>query len=309
MDSPAVRLDERVAIVTGAGSGLGRAHALALAEHGAKIIVNDLGAEVDGSGADPQSAEVVAQEIRDLGGEAVSETSSVATQEGGQAIVRRALDEYGRVDILVNNAGNIQIASFAKHDVSRVNEILDVHLGGAIYVTQPAYRAMIEAGYGRIIFTVSGVALFGNMGASIYGAAKGGVIGLMNVLKLEAARHGVLVNAIAPGAQTRMAANVDLPEYLDVSETTLRPETVSPVVAYFASEECGLTGEIWSVAAGTVARVLVGRTRGFFKHPDRDGELTVDEIASNLSQIRESEFIPVDSWPAEWAAVMEHFRD
>jgi NAD(P)-dependent dehydrogenase (short-subunit alcohol dehydrogenase family) len=304
-----ISLEGRVAIVTGAGAGLGRSHALALAARGAKVVVNDVGAAIDGSGEDRRSADAVVDEIRAAGGTAVAEYSSVADPAGGERIVERALDAFGRVDALVNNAGNIQIASFAKLDTARVGEILDVHLGAAFFVTQPAYRAMIAQGGGRIVFTVSGVAAFGNAGASVYGAAKGGVLGLMSVLKLEAARHGVLVNAVAPMAQTRMAANVELPEYAQVTERSISPDLISPVVVYFASGECDLTGEVWSVASGSVARLFVARAPGFFKHPERDGMLTPEDVLANVERIRDpSGFTVPPTWNDEWKEILEHFR-
>jgi NAD(P)-dependent dehydrogenase (short-subunit alcohol dehydrogenase family) len=305
-----ITLEGRTAIVTGAGSGLGRSHAKALARRGAKVLVNDLGADVDGSGKDSGPADAVADEIREVGGTAVADHTSVATPEGGAAIVEHAIDEFGGLDILVNNAGNITISSFARVDVSTIDQILDVHLGGAFYVTQPAYRAMLPQKRGRIIFTVGGVATFGNLGAGTYAAAKGGIIGLLNTLKLEAARHGdILVNAIAPMAQTRMATDVALSEYVELTERSVSPDLVSPVVEYFASDECTLSGELWSVGAGSVARQYVSRTRGYFKHPERDGELTAEDVAGNVEVIRDPEGATVPaSWPAEWQLIVDLFR-
>ncbi len=304
-----IDLSGRVAIVTGAGAGLGRSHAIALAGRGATVVVNDLGAAVDGSGSDLTAAVATAEEIVSLGGIAVAEGSSVATPEGGKAIVQRALDEFGQVDILVNNAGNIALSSFAKLDVGSIDRILDVHLGGAFYVTQPAYRAMLPRKSGSIIFTVSGVASFGNLGASTYGAGKGGVLGLLSVLKLEAARHGIRVNAVAPMAQTRLAADVELDEYTRISERAVSPDLVAPVVVYFASDECQLTGEVWSVGSGTVARLFAARANGYFKHPDDEGDLTAEDVAAHLDEIRNLEgFVIPESWPAEWEMVLDHFR-
>lgn len=297
-------LSGRVAVVTGAGGGLGRSYALALAERGARVVVNDLGAEVAGAGADASRAETVAREIADLGGVAIAEHSSVATPEGGEAIVGRALDEWGQIDILVNNAGNLALASFAKLDVREIGRILEVHLGGAFYVTQPAYRAMLPRKRGKIIFTASGVASFGNLGASTYGAAKGGVLGLISVLKLEAARHGIQVNAVAPMAQTRMAADVSL--YDHVTERAVSPELVAPVVVYLASDACELTGEVWSVGSGSVNRLFTGRTAGYFKHPDHEGVLTAEDVAEHVDAIRDPEgFTTPPSWPAELEMVVE----
>jgi NAD(P)-dependent dehydrogenase (short-subunit alcohol dehydrogenase family) len=303
-----ITLDDRVAIVTGAGSGLGRSYAKALAARGANVLVNDLGAEVDGSGDNTGPADGVVAEIEGSGGTAVADHTSVATPEGGKAIVAHAIEAFGDLDILVNNAGNITLASFAKVDVGSLDRILDVHLGGAFYVTQPAYRAMLPKKRGRIIFTVSGVATFGNLGASTYAAAKGGIVGLLNVLKLEAARHGdILVNAVAPMAQTRMTAS--LSEYVEVSEGSVSSDLVAPVVEYFASDECTLNGELWSVGSGSVARLLVARTPGYFQHPERDGELTAEDVAGNLETIRDPEgFTEPPTWPEEWHEIVELFR-
>lgn len=304
-----IDLTDRVAIVTGAGAGLGRSYALALAERGAKVVVNDLGAQVDGTGTDAGPATAVADEIGARGGTAVAQHSSVATPEGGEAIVQRALDEFGQVDILVNNAGNIELSSMAKLDVRSMGKILDVHLGGAFYVTQPAYRAMLPRKRGSIIFTTSGLATFGNLGASVYGAAKGGIIGLLQVLKLEAARHGIRVNAVAPMAQTRLAADVELEQYQGLTERSVSPELVAPAVVYLASDECELTGEIWSVGSGSVSRLFVGRTEGYFKHPEAEGPVTVEEIADHVEQIQATDgFTIPPTWPEEWNMVLERLR-
>jgi NAD(P)-dependent dehydrogenase (short-subunit alcohol dehydrogenase family) len=304
-----IDLTDRVAIVTGAGSGLGRSYALALAERGAKVVVNDVGAQVDGTGSDSGPATAVADEITDFGGTAVPEHSSVATPEGGKAIVQRALDAFGQVDILVNNAGNIELSSMAKLDVGAMGKVLDVHLGGAFYVTQPAYRAMLPRRRGSIIFTTSGVATFGNLGASAYGAAKGGVIGLLHVLKLEAARHGIRVNAVAPMAQTRLAADVDLEQYKGLTERSVSPDLVAPAVVYLASDACELTGEVWSVGSGNVARLFVGRTAGYFKHPESEGQMTPEEIAEHVDEIQDVDGFSIPpSWPEEWTMVLERLR-
>jgi NAD(P)-dependent dehydrogenase (short-subunit alcohol dehydrogenase family) len=304
-----ISVKDRVAIVTGAGGGLGRSYAKALAARGASVVVNDLGSGVDGSGTSREPADRVVREITADRGVATADYSSVATPAGGQAIVNRAIEKFGRVDILVNNAGNIQLSSFAKLDVERIGDVLDVHLGGAFYVTQAAYRAMIPQRRGRIIFTISGVATFGNLGASVYGAAKGGILGLLNVLKLEGARHGIRVNAIAPMAQTRMTADVKLSEYGELSEDDVGAHLVAPAVVYFASDECELNGDVWSVGSGSVARLFSGRTTGYFKHPGADGALTAEDVAANLPTIRDSaSFAEPESWPAEWALILKRFR-
>lgn len=296
----------QVAIVTGAGSGLGRAYARLLAARGARVVVNDIGQVRQADGTAISSAELTAREIRDQGGEAVADTSSVATREGGQAIANLAMTKYGQIDILVNNAGNIALTSFNKLDLTDAQAIFDVHVWGAFYVTQPCYRQMVKQQYGRIIFTTSGVALFGNGGIAPYAAGKGGVFGLLQVLKLEGARHGIKVNAVAPMASTQLTEDVEMPQYHEVSDAMVVPELVAPVVGYFASRECAHTGETWSAGSGSVARIFVGRSPGYFKHPIRQGSLTVEDVAGNIARIRtEENYTTPESWPAEWALLVD----
>src|SRR5215204_3401348 len=200
--------DGKVAIITGAGGGLGRQHALLLASRGALVVVNDLGGAVDGTGCDKGAAERVVDEIRSDGGEAVADTSSVATPEGGAAVVQTALDAFGRVDIVVNNAGILRDKSFHNMDPELMNPVFDVHLKGAFHVTQPAWVVMRAKGYGRIISTSSAAGIFGNFGQTNYGAAKMGLIGLTRVLAVEGARYGIQANVIAPLARTRMTEDI-----------------------------------------------------------------------------------------------------
>ncbi len=275
---------DRVAIVTGAGGGLGRAHALLLAQRGAAVVVNDLGGSVHGEGAGTFPADHVVAEIEEAGGVAVAEYSSVATPEGGEAIVQKALDEFGRVDILVNNAGILRDRSFANMEWEDVRAVLGVHLEGAFAVTRPAFRWMKEHGYGRIVLTSSSSGLFGNFGQANYGAAKAGLVGFMNVLKLEGAKYGIKVNTIAPVARTRMTE-----ELLGEMAEKLDPAAVAPVVAYFCSEACEFSGEVWSVGGGSVSRIFIGLCDGYFKHPDRDGALTIEDVAAHLEEIREED--------------------
>ncbi len=276
-----IDFQDRVAVVTGAGGGLGRAHALLLASRGAAVVVNDLGGSVHGEGASSSAADDVVAEIREAGGEAVAEYSSVATPEGGAAIVAKAVDEYGRIDIVVNNAGILRDRSFANLEWSELYAVLDVHLRGAFYVTQPAFRHMKEAGYGRIVVTSSASGLFGNFGQANYGAAKAGLVGLMNVLKLEGAKYNIKVNAIAPIAHTRMTE-----ELLGEMADRFDPGSVAPAVAYLCSEECECTGDVWSVGGGSVSRIFIGLCDGYFQHPDREGPLTIEDIVENLNLIR-----------------------
>ena len=200
--------DGKVAIITGAGGGLGRSHALELARRGALVVVNDLGGSVDGTGSGTTAAQAVVDEITAAGGEAVANYDSVATPEGGQAIVQTALDALGRVDIIINNAGILRDASFKNMDADKVDPVLDVHLRGAFNVTQPAWEHMRDQGYGRIVNTRSGAGIFGNFGQTNYGAAKMGLVGLTRVLAVEGAKYNIKANAIAPVAKTRMTEDI-----------------------------------------------------------------------------------------------------
>ncbi len=274
---PELRFDGRVAIVTGAGGGLGRSHALALAERGAMVLVNDLGGAVDGSGGSSSAAERVVDEITAFGGQAAANHDSVATAEGGEAIVQAALTAFGRVDIVVNNAGILRDKAFHKMDAAMIDAVIDVHLKGAMFVSQPAYRLMREQGYGRIVNTTSASGLFGNFGQANYGAAKAGLAGLTRVLSIEGAGHGIRVNAIAPIAATRMTD-----ELLGDLSARVSPETVSPLVVYLASKECTVNGHIYSVAGGRVARIFIGETEGVVL---RDN--TPEAVRAHLADIDE----------------------
>ena len=252
-----MRFDGRVCVITGAGGGLGRSHALELARRGGKIVVNDLGGSVDGSGASSSAAQKVVDEITAAGGEAVANYDSVATPEGGRAIIQAAVNAFGRVDVVVNNAGILRDKAFHKMDAAMIDAVIDVHLKGAFYVSQPAFALMREQKYGRIISTTSASGLFGNFGQANYGAAKSGLAGLTRVLAIEGAGHGIKVNAIAPIAATRMTENL-----LGELAARVAPETVSPVVAYLAHQDCAVNGNIYSVAGGRVARIVAVETPG-----------------------------------------------
>ena len=270
-----LRFDGRVAIITGAGGGLGRAHALALAHRGASVLVNDLGGALDGSGSSATAAQRVVEEITAFGGVAAPNHDSVATAEGGAAIVQSALDAFGRVDVLINNAGILRDRAFHKMDASLIDQVLDVHLKGAFYVSQPAFRLMREQGYGRIVNTSSASGLFGNFGQANYGAAKAGLAGLTRVLALEGIEHGIKVNAIAPIALTRMTEGI-----LGDLAPKVSPESVSPLVAYLANEECAVNGNIYSVAGGRIARILVAETYGVVL-----SENTPEAVSAQIYQI------------------------
>lgn len=275
-----IGFDGKVAIITGAGGGLGRCHALELARRGARIVVNDLGGSVSGEGGgDEGPAHQVVKEIEALGGEAVANGDSVATPEGGEAIVQAAVDAFGTVDIVINNAGILRDKSFHNLTPELLNPVIDVHLKGAFYVTRPAWVIMREKGYGRVVSTASAAGILGNFGQANYGAAKMGLVGFTRVLAQEGAKHNIKANAIAPVAKTRMTE-----ELLGPLGDKLEPEKVTPVVTYLVSEECEVSGEVYSVAGGAVSRFFIGRTPGYY-----NADLTVEDVRDNFAQIRAEE--------------------
>ena len=271
--------DGKVAVITGAGGGLGRQHALLLASRGALVVVNDLGGSVEGTGADASAAQKVVDEIRAAGGEAVANHDSVSTPDGGEAIIGTAIDAYGRVDIVINNAGILRDKTFHNMTPDLVDSVIEVHLKGAFNVTRPAWIRMREQGYGRIVSTSSAAGIFGNFGQANYGAAKMGLVGFTRVLAAEGAKYNIKANAIAPLALTRMTESLmgALGEKLD-------PALVTPVVAWLAHEDCDVSGEIYSVGGGRVARVFIGETQGFTKKG-----LTLEDVRDNWSTIRDTD--------------------
>ena len=270
-----IGFDGQVAIVTGSGHGLGRQHALQLAARGARVVVNDLGGTVDGTGADAGPAQQVADEINAAGGEAVANTDSVASQAGGEAIVQTALDAFGRVDIVVNNAGILRDKAFHNLTPDLLDSVLQVHLYGAFWVTLPAWRLMREQNYGRVINTTSAAGLFGNFGQTNYGAAKMGLVGFTKALAQEGRKRNVLANVIAPGARTRMTEDL-----LGPMADSLDPEAVTPVVVYLASGQCDVTGQILSVAGGRVSRVVVAEPLGYYSK-----DLTPEQVRDHWDTI------------------------
>ncbi|MGX6512110.1 SDR family NAD(P)-dependent oxidoreductase [Rhodococcus sp. SJ-2] len=276
------RFDDRVAVVTGAGRGLGRDYALLLASLGAKVVVNDSGAAINGENLDAGPAENVVREIRAAGGEAVACVESVATAEGGRAIIATALDSYGRIDILIHNAGNNRYASLSEMSYEDFDAVLDVHLRGAFHVVRPAFPLMCEAGYGRIVLTSSIGGIYGNANVANYAASKAGMIGLSNVAAIEGANHGVRSNVIVPAALTRLAEGLDTSAY-----PPMGPELAAPVVGWLAHESCSVTGEMFAAIAGRVAKVYIAETPGVYRP-----SWSIDEVADNIDVIRD----PSDPW-------------
>ncbi|HMK65787.1 MAG TPA: SDR family NAD(P)-dependent oxidoreductase, partial [Thermodesulfobacteriota bacterium] len=276
-----IRFDDRVAIVTGAGAGLGRSYALELAQRGAKIIVNDLGGSRDGSGGgSSRAADNVVNEIKALGGQAVADYNSVATPEGGENLVQKAIETFGRVDILINNAGILRDKTLAKTDPESWKAVLDVHLNGAYHVTRPAFVKMREQGYGRIIMTTSAAGLYGNFGQTNYSTAKMALVGFMNTLKLEGEKHNIRVNTVAPIAATRLTEDV-LPSELFEK---LKPEYVTPLVLYLSSEGCKDTGLVFNAGLGFFNRAAVVSGPGLFIG---DGKTvpTVEDIQGHWQEL------------------------
>ena len=273
-----VSFENRTVIVTGAGNGLGKAYALELGSRGAKVVVNDLGGAVDGSGSGNTPADEVVNEIIANGGEAVANYDSVATKEGGASIVQTAIDNFGTVDAVVNNAGILRDKSFAKMEEEDLNAIIDVHLKGTFFVCQPAFIQMKEQGYGRFVNVSSPSGLFGNFGQLNYGAAKMGIVGLTNVLAIEGAKYNIKANVIAPNAATRMTEELfgeDMSKLLTV-------DNITPLVVYLASEQCEVTHEIFSAGGGRFARIGISTDVGYF-----NASAKAEDIFANIGEIRD----------------------
>ena len=270
----------KVAIITGAGAGLGRVHAIEFAKRGAKVVVNDLGGSRDGAGASSSPADKVVEEIKALGGEAVANYDNVATMEGGENITKTAVDAYGKVDILVNNAGILRDKTFLKTEESDWDAVCQVHLKGAYCVTRPAFKVMKENGYGRIILTTSGAGIFGNFGQSNYSAAKSGVVGLANVLKLEGAKNNIKVNVLAPVAATRLTEDILPPPVFE----KMKPEYVTPVVLYLCSEQCEDSGTIINAGLGYFSKSAMMTNNGVILSV-ADGAPQPEEIMSKWDEI------------------------
>ncbi len=273
---PELRFDNRVAVITGAGRGLGREYALLLASRGAKIVVNDPGASLKGDGVDVGPAQEVVNAIKAVGGDAVACTESVATPAGGKAIVQSALDHFGRIDILIHNAGIVRRGSLEELSYEDFELVLDVHLRGGFHVVRPAFPVMAKAGYGRIVMTSSINGIYGNANVVNYSVAKGGLIALSNVTALEGAAKGIKSNAILPAAVTRMSEGVDTSAF-----PPMDPQMVAPAVAYLCHETCAMSGELMISAAGRVARAFPAESRGVYRPT-----WTVEDVANNIDAIR-----------------------
>lgn len=279
-----VNFDGRVAIVTGAGQGIGRMYALELACRGAKVVVNDLGVSRDGVGTDTSAADNVVEEILSTGGQAVANYDSVATMAGGENIVKTAVDTYGTVDILINNAGILRDKSFMKMTEDEWDLVIGVHLKGAFCVTQPAIKKMKANNYGRVVFTASVSGLYGNFGQTNYGAAKMALVGIMNSLKLEVSKYDIKINTIAPTAWSRMTADVFPPEF----EEKMNPQFNEPMVLYLCSQENTVCGHIYAMGAGWYGRTAVVSGDGMCLG-DAKRSITVEEIRDNFNKISDME--------------------
>lgn len=274
----ALRYDGRVAVITGAGRGLGRAYALLLASRGAKVIVNDPGVSRTGEGTDAGPAEDVAREIRAAGGEAFANVDTVSTPEGGQAIIDAAVDHFGTLDILIHNAGISRRVPFRELSGEDFEAVLDVHLRGAFHVTRPAFPLMCDAGYGRIVLAGSIAGLYGERNVAGYCVGKAGLIGLANVLTLEGAGSGVNCNVVIPSAVTRLAEGRDVSGF-----PPMEPELVAPAVAWLCHESCTASGEMLIALAGRVAKSFISETAGVYQP-----EWTIEQVADRMSEIEDT---------------------
>jgi NAD(P)-dependent dehydrogenase (short-subunit alcohol dehydrogenase family) len=280
----------QVAIVTGAGRGLGRLYAIELARRGAAVVVNDLGGSMHGDGADTSIADAVVEEIERAGGVAAASHDSVDSPESGEAIVRTAIDRFGRLDAVVSNAGIFNSVAFEDMSPADWRRMLSVHLDGGFYLSQPAYREMKAAGYGRFVFISSSGGMFGQPMEAHYAAAKAGLVGLANVIAIEGAQHGILANTVLPFGFSRMVTEtVGDPKALEETGflKIIQPELVVPIVAFLASRACEFTHQNYSACAGRFARVFVGLGEGWLAEPDSNP--TADDVAAHLSEVSATE--------------------
>lgn len=274
-----IRFDGKVAVVTGAGGGLGKAYAMLLAARGAKVVVNDLGGTFDGSGSDANPAQQVVDEIISAGGEAVANYDSVAEWESAQKIIKTALDNYGQIDILINNAGILRDKSILKMEIDDYRKIVSVHLDGTFYCTKAAFASMKDKTYGRIVSTASAAGLYGNFGQVNYGAAKMGVVGMMKCVAQEGARYNIKANTIVPTAGTRLTFTVMPEDFIG----KVKPEFVAPIVAWLCSEKCEETAKMFSAGGGYFSRAAIVEGPGVFFDPEK--AITVEMVVEKLDQI------------------------
>lgn len=281
-----IEFTDQVVVVTGAGRGLGRLYALDLARRGAVVVVNDVGGNMHGEGSDTDIADTVVKEILASGGRAIASYDSVATADGGARIVECAVEEFGRIDAVVSNAGIFHTAEFEDLTTAEWERMVNVHLSGAFYLSQPAYRVMKAQGYGRFVFISSSAGLFGQPNSAHYAAAKSGVVGLANVIAIEGAQHGISANCVLPFGYSRMVTETvgdrdqlqgELP-FLDA----IQPELVVPIVVFLASRNCDVTHHSFSACAGRFSRVFVGQTRGWVT---LDSEPSADDIAAHWGEL------------------------
>lgn len=284
----AIDFTDRVAIVTGAGGGLGRAYALALAERGATVVVNDLGGDVHGAGGDASPAQQVVDEVVGAGGKAIVDGSDITDAEAVDGLVRRVMDEYGRIDVLINNAGILRDKSFAKMDPADFAKVLDVHLNGSVNVTRAVWPHMAAAEYGRILMTASSSGLYGNFGQTNYAAAKSGLVGLMNVLAIEGARKNIKVNSIAPTAATRMTDQLLPQPVLDL----LGPDTIAPGALFLISDDAP-TKTILGAGAGVFTVSQMVESRGVFLPEEARSPEVIAERWSDISDLTDAQ--PLES--------------
>jgi len=288
-----VRFDGKVAVVTGAGGGLGKAYALLLAARGAKVVVNDLGGSFDGEGSDATPAQAVVDQIKAEGGEALANYDSVAEWESARGIIQTAFDSYGRIDILINNAGILRDKSLLKMELEDYHKIMQVHLDGTFYCTKAAFAYMKEQSYGRIVSTASAAGLYGNFGQVNYGAAKMGIVGMMNCVAQEGARYNIKANTIVPTAGTRLTFTVMPEEMIG----RVKPEYVAPLVAWICSEQCNETATMFSAGGGYYSRAAIVEGQGVVFDPS--GEISIEMIAGKMDQILSLE------GAVEYASAME----
>lgn len=298
-----VRFDDRVAVVTGAGGGLGREYALLLASRGCKVVVNDLGGALDGTGAGNTAAEQVVQEIKDAGGEAAPNFDSVADPEGAANIIKTAVDTYGKIDILVNNAGILRDKSFLKMEQEDYEKVLAVHLNGTFYCCKAAWPYMRDNAYGRIVSAASAAGVYGNFGQANYGAAKMGIVGLMHVLKQEGAKYNIMANVIVPIAGTRMTATVMPPNLMEL----FKPELVAPMVAWACSENCTFSGYTFVAGAGYYSRAAFVEGPGVRFDPGE--KITLELIDENIAKITSLEGAqPMENATAQTLNAVSHLN-